>query len=742
MSSSTQSLSKEKLLPLIQEGGLLSCHLKGFESRAQQEGMLSDVIDAYNEDQIALIEAGTGTGKSFAYLIPALIAASLHKERTVIATHTIALQEQLIQKDIPLLIKTLGITVKAVLAKGMSNYLCLRKLAEAQSEILLLPGKEGLELERIDAWSQTTKDGTRQSLDFSPLPAIWEKVCAEHDTCNNTACPHYQDCFFMKARKAAADAQVIVANHHLLFADVVRRAEEENYEQLSILPPYNRIVIDEAHHLEDIATDYFAARLNGMEMIRTISRLFSDRPNGKSLGKLPVLRDKLQTLELQENTPEVSALCDKLSFDIPGLRKEVLNHIQETFQIFGDFIHYVLEQPHSEQSSPETKLRILRQHISHPDWNARIAPAAHKLISNAANFITLIHGLESGVKSITNEKFQEQAKGILFEVKALAERLNGCVEAMKAFIDPEIPRTQVRWIETHPNKGPLSTHLINAELEIDKLLAKHLFGCFSTIILCSATLSADRKFEYIRKRLGLTQSLLGNKEITEKIYDSTFDFSAQALLAIPRNLPAPNHPLFLNQACDAIWNALQASRGNAFVLFTSYQMMQTCADKLKGKLEGQRYVMFKQGEEATQILLKKFKMTDRAVLFGTDSFWEGVDVAGEALRLVIIVKLPFRVPSEPIVQARTEAIVEKGGDPFMEYSLPNAVVKFKQGFGRLVRHKKDRGCVVCLDSRILLKAYGRQFLDSLPDCQRAFVDSSELFQQMNDFYRRTYHLTK
>lgn len=741
MTTSTQTLSKEKLLPLVQEGGLLSCHLKGFESRIQQEGMLSHVIDAYNQDQIALIEAGTGTGKSFAYLIPALIAASLHKERTVIATHTIALQEQLIQKDIPLLIKTLGITVKAVLAKGMSNYLCLRKLAEAQVEILLLPPKEGQELEKIDAWSQQTKDGTRQSLDFAPLPSIWEKVCAEHDTCNNTACPYFQDCFFMKARKAAADAQIIVANHHLLFADVVRRAEEENYEQVSILPPYQRIVIDEAHHLEDIATDYFAASVNGLDMIRNISRLFSDRPNGKSAGKLPVLKDKLQSLELQEGTPEISALCDKLSFDLPGLRKEVLNNIQDAFQLFGDFIHFVLPNQ-SDQSSPETKLRLMRQHISHVDWNGKIVPAAHKLVSAASNFITLINGLESGIKTVSNEKFQEQAKGILFEVKALVGRLQISIEAMKAFMEPEIPKNQVRWIETNPNKGPLSTHLVNAELEIDKLLSKNLFGAFSTIILCSATLSADKKFDYIRKRLGLTETLLRGKEITENIYDSPFNFSAQALLAIPRDLPPPNHPMFNNFACDAIWDALQASRGNAFVLFTSYQMMRACAEKLKDKLEGQRYVMFKQGDEATQTLLKKFKITDRAVLFGTDSFWEGVDVAGEALRLVIIVKLPFRVPSEPIVQARTEAIVDKGGDPFMEYSLPNAVVKFKQGFGRLVRHKKDRGCVVCLDSRILSKNYGKQFLNSLPDCQKAFIDASQLFQQMNEFYRKTYHLTK
>ncbi len=740
--TSTQRLSLEKLLPLVKEGGALSFHLKGYECRPQQEGMLVKVIEAYNDDKIALLEAGTGTGKSVAYLIPALIYASLYKERTVIATHTIALQEQLINKDIPLLVKALGLNLKAVLVKGMSNYLCLRKLAEAQSEILLLQPNEAREIEKIEAWSQATKDGTRQGLDFAPSPPVWDKVCAEHDTCNNTGCPYYQDCFFMRARKAAQDAQIIVANHHLLFADVVRRADEENYEQISILPPYQRIVIDEAHHLEDIATDYFAASLNGLEMIRTVSRLFSDRPAGKSVGKLPMLRDKLQALELQEGSPIISALIDKLTLDLPGLRKELLNHIQETFQEFGEFIPRAFSDSRIEQAAPETKLRLLREHIAHPDWTARIAPSAHQLLSCATNFITLIYGMEPALKQVENDKFQEQVKGIMFEVKALADRLSHCIEALKAFIDPEIVPTQVRWIEAQPNKGPLSTYLINAELEIDKLLAKHLFGCFSTIVLCSATLTADSKFDYMCQRLGLTPQLLDHKEITSDIFESPFNFMEQAMLTVPKDLPPPTHPLFIKEAVEAIWNALQASRGNAFVLFTSYQMLRLCSDKLQERLREAKYFLFKQGEESAQSLLKKFKATNRAVLFGTDSFWEGVDVVGEALRCVVIVKLPFRVPSEPIVQARAEVIMEKGGDPFMEYSLPQAVVKFKQGFGRLIRHKNDRGCVVCLDSRILTKAYGRQFINSLPQCHQAFIPASELHSTMDDFYRKTYYLTK
>ena len=304
-----------------------------------------------------------------------------------------------------------------------------------------------------------------------------------------------------------------------------------------------------------------------------------------------------------------------------------------------------------------------------------------------------------------------------------------------------MPPERVRWIEVQMARGAPYLTLIDAELDISQQMVDRLFIPFSTVVLCSATMTTNKQFDYIRGRLGILPELLGERPVIQNLYESPFNYSQQALLAVPTDLPAPHQPQFLQAAVDAIWNSVQASQGNAFVLFTSYGMLKMCHDLLARRFEEQGYHPMKQGDLSRQALIEQFKAVDRSILFGTDSFWEGVDVVGEALRLVIIVKLPFRVPSEPIFQARSQAIEAKGGDAFMEYALPGAVVKFKQGFGRLIRNRRDRGCVVCLDNRLLTKGYGRLFLNSLPPCQTLFAPSDEVRRQMADFYRRTYYLT-
>jgi ATP-dependent DNA helicase DinG len=313
---------------------------------------------------------------------------------------------------------------------------------------------------------------------------------------------------------------------------------------------------------------------------------------------------------------------------------------------------------------------------------------------------------------------------------------------LEQFIGEQIPSNKVRWIELQMMKSMMNTTLVDANLDIDKTLAEFLFSKFSTIVLCRATLTTNNHFQFFRNRLGLTNELLPKQTIKECVYNSPFNYVQQAMLAVPTDIPAPNDPSFIQAACAHIWQIVQSSRGNAFVLFTSYSMLQSCYALLESRLREQRFHPMKQGDEDRVQLLHKFKMQDRSLLFGTDSFWEGVDVEGDALRCVIIVKLPFKVPSEPLIQARSEAIIASGGDPFIDYSLPQAIVKFKQGFGRLIRNKRDRGCIVCLDNRLMTKRYGRMFLNSLPTCQQAFGSSEELKAKMVDFYKKTYFLTK
>lgn len=734
-----QALEIEKVLKLVQADGILSKTLKGFESRSQQQMMLSNVVEAYNQNLITLIEAGTGTGKSLAYLIPALLWATEFKERTVISTHTITLQEQLVQKDIPMLIEAMNLKLKVVLVKGMSNYVCLRKLEDAQMELRLFPADEGEEIQKIEKWSKSTSEGSRSELPFVPSPAAWDRVGAESEACARNDCPYHQQCFFFKARRQASEAQILVVNHALLFADLAVRGEVGQNDP-AILPPYHRIVIDEAHHIEDMATEFFAKRLHRLELMRVLGKLSSEK-NQRAQGKLPLLKEKLQTVYNKTPPQDVARLIVKLTIDLPALRHVLNEYIHKTFESYSHFID-CLRPPTSEEAIAEQKLRLLPDHHRHFKWEEEIIPQTSKLIAVLREYRHTIDGIESELSSIKNERLQEQTKGTRMDIQALLLKIEGSLQFLEQFLTDLKDPNKVRWIEAQRLKALTNIHLIDANLDVSEALVDFLFSKFPTIVLCSATLSTNQRFNFIRERLGLTEALLEDRKVTEHIYDSPFDYQKQALLVVPTDMPPPFDPRFNEMAYENIWKAVHASRGNAFVLFTSYQMLQNCHQVLAKRFEEHGYTVFKQGDTNRRELLKQFKKTNYSVLLGTDSFWEGVDVAGDALRCVIIAKLPFKVPTEPIIQARGEAITARGGDPFFEYSVPNAIVKFKQGFGRLIRNKWDRGCIVCLDNRLVTKGYGRLFLNSLPACEKIFADSKTIFPKMVEFYRKTYHLVK
>lgn len=731
-------LHPEKMATLLQPQGTLSRMLKGFEPREPQRKMLNNVVEAYNCNQIALIEAGTGTGKSMAYLLPALIWAFKTQERTVISTNTIPLQEQLVNKDIPNLLKALNITLKVVLVKGMNNYVCLRKLEDLQFELPFLPPEEKVEIEKINVWKKTTLDGTRSDLPMIPSHGVWERIGAEHEACPQKECPYYQDCYFFRARRHAQEAHILVANHHLLFADIARRAETNNYNELAVLPSYKRVIIDEAHHIEEIATEYFASRLHRIELMRTMGRLASDKLG--HLGRLHILKEKIQTFFNKTPPSSFSDIMLRLNLDLPAMRNQLLDQINATFDAFIQFMAWMKNQPQEEPQ--ELKLRLLKEHQASSYWQDEIEPKVQLLISTLMQYSVSLNGLEAQLKLVENDKFQEWTKGPRTDILALSSRLETAVSHLKEFIEELKDPNKVRWIEAQKLNTLVNVHLVNADLDVSRALVDSLFNKFPTIVLCSATLTTNQQFNFARRRFGLVEALTPHLAVKENIYDSPFNYQKQALLLVPTDIPLPTDPKFNQAAYENIWQAIQASRGQAFVLFTSYSMMQSCYDYLAKRFEEQRYPLFKQGDTSRQTLLDKFKSTPHAVLFGTDSFWEGVDVAGDALRCVVIVKLPFKVPTEPIVQARTEAITQGGGDAFFDFSVPHAIVKFKQGFGRLIRNQWDRGCIVCLDIRLVTKGYGKLFLNSLPDCEKVFAPNRQVWSRMTEFYKQTYHLVK
>lgn len=736
-SQKTLELDFERVLQIIGTGGLFESTVPHFESRRLQCQMAANVVDAYNRNGIQLIEAGTGTGKSIAYILPAILWALKNQQRTLISTHTITLQEQLIHRDIPNILKALNVDIKAVLLKGMSNYLCLRKLEDVKHELLLLPPAEAEEIVQLECWGATTSDGSKMSLPKLPSASAWERVSAESDSCNNVKCPHYQRCFFFKARREAEEAQILVANHHLLFADLAVRLETSNYDNSAVIPVYSRVIIDEAHHIEDVATDFLGSQVSKLSIFRTLSRISSER-HTKSSGKLPLLREKLVAC-----VPAMSALLARIQLDIPGLKLDLMAHINALFDSLSAFVSLfpssnALDKEEGWQG--DNKLRLLPIHLTHAEWKAEIVPRAKKGIGSMQRYLQALASLEHDLKAVDHEKFQEQSKSLRLDITAFRERLSISCSLLEQFLLTPPPDGKVRWIEVHRLQTTVNVSLIDADLDISQAMVDFFLSKFSSIVFCSATMTTDRHFDFFRKRLGLIPELLPQKPIETHIYDSPFNYKRQAFFAIPTDLPPPHHPSFIDAAVEQVWRAIEISRGGAFLLFTSYGMMQKFYDLLAARLQAMRYTSFKQGDANRQTLLSQFRSSQRGILFGTDSFWEGVDIAGEALRCVIIVKLPFKVPTEPIVQARTEAIESQGGDPFFEYTLPTAIVKFKQGFGRLIRGKKDRGCVLCLDTRLATKKYGSLFLNTIPACQMSFAPSLTIEQQMREFYRKTHYL--
>lgn len=727
----SHDLDIEKLSEILQPEGRLSLSLPSYEYRPQQTKMLANIIEAFNQKAIALIEAGTGTGKSIAYLIPAIAASLKHKQRTVISTNTINLQEQLFRKDIPSLARSLGVEFKAALAKGMGNYVCLRKVGEMQHELLAFSPTEQTELEAIGAWAEHTRDGSLSDLNFHPKLSVWEEVNADSETCTRRQCPHYKQCHFFRARKEASEANLVIANHSLLFADLVQRADDNNYDETSILPPYQHLIIDEAHHLEEVATEFFASRTSRMEIIRILGRLSAEK-GGTHRGKLHTLRVKILQRYGVQFPPEISPILNLINIDLPGMRRELLTQLHRAYDALSAFF-YEEKNLNDVSEKEDQKLRMIPIISQKAAWQTQIIPSFRQFISLANQYSHTLRGLEINLAALNNESLNMETANVRLELQGIGNRLQEHIHAMEHFISPS-DTNSVKWMEMKKLKAFDNIHLIDTYLDISQKLVDHLFTKFHSITLCSATMTTNNQFVFLKKRLGIDENRLSGRLVIEQAYPSPFDYSTQVLFAVPTDLPFPNHPEFLHQASLHIQQAISCSEGNAFILFTSHYALEACFQLLYSWLKTHRYTPYRQGEANRQTLLEQFKKTERSVLFGTSSFWEGVDVVGDALRCVILAKLPFKVPSEPIIQARTEAIELQGGNSFMEYTIPDAVVEFKQGFGRLIRNRKDRGCIVCLDTRLVKKPYGKIFLDSLPECRRIFDEGHKVQAEMQKFY--------
>lgn len=717
----------QQVVDILGPGGRIQQNLPGYEDRPEQLRMALSVTEALNQHKIALIEAGTGTGKSLAYLIPSILWALSNQERLVVSTNTINLQEQLIRKDLPFLQQATELDFKVVLVKGRSNYLCKRRLQAALAEPGLFDHEHSGEIDSLQKWSESTRDGSREDLTFVPHKSVWDEVCCEADQCNRSQCREFTHCYFHQARREAACADILVVNHALLMADLSLRSQTDNYSALAILPPFSRLIIDEAHHLEDVATRYFSTQVTRFGFARILNRM--RHPRKAHQGLLPRL---LNVLAKQLDTQE-DGLFRQLHSQIEDLIRHTLEiserAVKDLEQAGLDFGRILRLQKLTEQ---EVRQRLTADIREHPAWPEIV----EKLRSLAQETDQLAEVLQSFLKALSRlpEDAADAARSTSVDLAGQRLRLQAMAEQIRIFTaeNPDL----CTWFEISRSRigrgeGVL-TRLCTAPLVVAPLLRSYVLERMQTTVMTSATLTVGQTFDYLRHRIGIND--IPKSRVNELHLASPFDFEKQARLLVVADIPEPGRPGYEEAAKDAIEKALIATGGRTFVLFTAYTMLRRIHGELAPLLSAQGLQVFRQGEATRHSLLKKFIQDPTSILFATDSFWEGVDVPGRALEQVIIARLPFKVPSDPIVEARAESIAKEGKDPFMEFTVPEAVIRFRQGFGRLIRQKTDRGAVLILDSRVVTRGYGRLFLNSLPNVPIEVINGREINSCLNRFF--------
>ena len=682
--------------------GKLSQISTNFEERAVQIELLKNIARAFNQNHIGVFEAGTGVGKSYAYLIPSFLWALQNHERVIISTGTINLQQQLCEKDIPAVEKIIGKKLKFVLMKGRQNYICKRRLMETAS-VLDLFEDETEEIKKIADWEETTNTGSKSDMTFMPSENAWTKVNSESDACMGKRCPFFNECYVMKVRKEAANASIIVVNHHLLFADIESRMSGTGYDDASVLPPYRRIIFDEAHGIENAATSFFSESVTRFKIIKLVNLMYRKRKSS-----------------------EFGHLCSIAVFSKNEER------VQEAYELTNQIKNAI------------NKLEVAAKDLMNNEYSMRLYDATARqfgpllvqtgeLADALGAFTNLVRVIIEGVSD------DDKEAPPFWETKIVLRRLDSYVILLKNFALWDEKRQNVYWIQKKRLPPELAKNSDDAEyvtltetpLDISSLMNTGVYEEMSSVICTSATLRTGRNFTYWCGRTGV--NFCDPERVDCQTFDSPFPYDKNMLFAVPNDAPLPDRPEFQQWIEMAVPRLISAAEGRNLVLFTSYESLKSAHNITVHMLKGFSGLIMKQGDDDNAKLLEKFKNDKESVLFATDSFWQGVDIPGESLSQVIIVKLPFTVPNDPVFVARSEAIEKRGGNSFMEMSVPEAVIKFRQGIGRLIRRSDDRGVVTVLDRRVYEKRYGINFIQSIPECKKAYEPLNELTEKIKRF---------
>ena len=673
--------------------GILAKEIKGFEYRQEQEEMAQYIQEAINEDRKIIVEAGTGTGKTLAYLIPAIKWAVANKKKVIIATNTINLQEQLLLKDIPLAKSIIKDEFSYVLVKGRNNYVCKRLFNELalgkniDIEIFSIEARE--QIEYILKWGNKTKTGDKAELPFEVYPDVWELVQSTTELCLGKKCPYRKECFYMKTRMEKMEADILISNHHVFFADLNVRAETDFDSEYLILPRYDMVIFDEAHNIESVARSYFSVEVSKISFTRLLNRIYQ-RKNKRKKEKSALIRveDTIDEKNL-EDSEQYIYLLNTLKEEISILQNIGDEYFDEIRKIYETNTEAPIKK--SLNNFEMTKSRFLENLREKKDI----------FQSKLTDFLNLMMSFNN----VIDEEKDKNPEVINFNNHL--KMFKAYIDSFK-FINSFEDDNYIYWLDI--NSKRTNVVLTATPLNIAQKLSTVLFDNLDRLVFASATIVVNGSFDYFKKSLGLDE-----EDCIEAIIKSPFDYNEQMSVYIPSDIQdSENINAFVSDASRFILNILLKTNGKAFILFTSYTMLNQIYYSISKKLKDKGFEVFLHGDKPRSQLIKEFKEAENPILFGTTSFWEGVDVQGENLSNVIITKLPFLVPTDPVVSAISKKIEENGGNSFTDFQLPEAIIKFKQGVGRLIRKKTDSGNIFILDNRILKKRYGSLFINALP----------------------------
>ncbi|NOY86241.1 MAG: helicase [Deltaproteobacteria bacterium] len=696
-----EPLNPEEISALLGPNGPLAAVHPHYESRLSQCRMAADVARILDSRAVGVLEAGTGTGKSLAYLIPAVLWALKGKRRVVVSTRTINLQEQHLRQDLPLVQKALGEPFKAVLIKGRGNYLCLRKrdLLDNDSGELLLDFDDVLEVRELIEWSRMTSDGTLSDLSFVPGDANWNLLKAESDSCLRARCPHFSDCFFYRSRMDAASAQILLVNHHILFADLAVRSA--GHEAAAVMPRYDAVVLDEAHNLESVALSYFEGSVGKWGLMGQLGRLVSRKKQDR--GLVPFLTRRISGMRFL-NVGKRNKL-DELAGSITSGVTEARGRMD---RIFDDLAGVMIPWLGGARGTG-SKWRVPPALRNEAEWK-KVEQLLDELGAALSVPLAPLRKLNRVLRGLVDDGFDDLT-GFWGDIGAVASRLDASLDFITRVREGE-EDGEVCWVDVRLRKGRSSVSFHLTPLDAAQIMEQTLFSLDGPVVMTSATLTVEGTFDFLNEKLGIRS--LQDRDVVEEVYPSPFDMAAQMRLAVLDDVAEPGREGYVRELTHAVLDLVKASGGGALVLFTSYRTMDAVFEGCGEEFSRRGIQALRQGESPRTVLLDRFRSDPDLTLFATDSFWEGIDVVGDSLRSVIITRLPFPVPTDPVMEARSEALVREGRDPFMEDSVPRAVIRLRQGVGRLIRHKDDRGFAVICDTRLLKRSYGRIFLNSFP----------------------------